>query len=102
MQPQGHMQLTVALASGLDPQAAIDQPRFCIADGTFNGAVLLEEGIDNKILSVLEKKGHNFVKNLSGYSRSIFGKAQIIKKDRKTGVLWAGSDGRSDGCAMGF
>ena len=39
---------------------------------------------------------------LSGTNRSLFGRAQIIKRDRETGVLWAGSDGRSDGCAMGF
>ena len=102
MQPQGHMQLTVALASGLDPQAAIDQPRFSIADGTHNGVVMLEEGVDDKMVATLEKQGHCLVKNVSGFDRSIFGKAQIIKRVRETGVLWAGSDGRSDGCAMGF
>jgi gamma-glutamyltranspeptidase/glutathione hydrolase len=40
--------------------------------------------------------------NIRGYERSIFGRAQIISRDMKTGVLWAGSDGRADGCAMGF
>ncbi len=102
MQPQGHMQLTVALASGLDPQAAVDQPRFCIADGTHDGAVMLEEGIDDETIRKLEDQGHKMMKNVEGYNRSIFGKAQIIKKDRESGVLWAGSDCRSDGCAMGF
>lgn len=102
MQPQGHMQLTVALACGMDPQAAIDQPRFCIADGTHNGTVMMEGGIDDEIIMSLAEKGHNMVFDLEGFNRSIFGKAQIIKRDRTTGVLWAGSDGRSDGCAMGF
>lgn len=102
MQPQGHMQLTVALASGMDPQQAIDQPRFCISDGTHNGAVMLEEGVDELNVYALEEQGHRLKKDVSGYDRSIFGKAQIIKKDRETGVLWAGSDCRSDGCAMGF
>jgi gamma-glutamyltranspeptidase/glutathione hydrolase len=102
MQPQGHMQLTVALASGLDPQAAIDQPRFCISDGTHNGTVLIEEGVDDLTIMALLEMGHNMVPNVKGFSRAIFGKAQIIKRERKTGVLWAGSDGRSDGCAVGF
>jgi len=102
MQPQGHMQLTVALASGLDPQAAIDQPRFCISDGTHNGTVLIEEGLDDLNIMALSELGHNMVPHVKGFSRAIFGKAQIIKRDRKTGVLWAGSDGRSDGCAVGF
>ena len=102
MQPQGHMQLTVALANGLDPQAAIDLPRFCIADGTHNGQVLIEEGVEEATIETLLEQGHKMVENVDGYSRSIFGKAQIIKRDRITGVLWAGSDGRSDGCAAGF
>jgi len=102
MQPQGHMQLTVALASGLDPQAAIDQPRFCIADGTHNGTVFIEEGLDEMNMMALSEQGHNMITDVKGFSKAIFGKAQIIKRDRETGVLWAGSDGRSDGCAVGF
>ncbi len=102
MQPQGHMQLTVALACGLDPQSAIDQPRFCIADGTHDGVALVEEGVEETIIHDLEVRGHKIVSDVKGPSRSLFGKAQIIKRDRKSKVLWAGSDGRSDGCAMGF
>ncbi len=33
MQPQGHLQVFLALAQGFDPQSAIDMPRFCIDDG---------------------------------------------------------------------
>jgi len=103
MQPQGHMQLTVGMVSGgLDPQAAIDMPRFCISDGTHNGAVYIEEGVDGDTISELRSKKHNMQCDVSGYDRTVFGKAQIIKRDRETGVLWAGSDGRADGCACGF
>lgn len=102
MQPQGHMQLTVALASGMDPQTAIDLPRFCIADGTHNGVVMIEDGLDEEFLNNLKEQGHNMISNVDGFGKSIFGKAQIIKRDRATGVLIAGSDGRSDGCALGF
>lgn len=83
-------------------QAVIDLPRFCISDGTHDGTVLLEEGIDENEIHKLEKMGHKMNKGVSGYNRSIFGRAQIIKRDRISGVLWAGSDGRADGCAMGY
>lgn len=102
-QPQGHVQLTVALVAGeLDPQAAVDAPRFCIADGTQEGIVHFEEGIEEDVIKDLEQRGHFMKANISGHDRSLFGRAQIIKRDRKSGVLWAGSDGRADGCAIGF
>lgn len=103
MQPQGHFQLmTRMLAGGMDPQAAVDAPRFCIADGTQSGKVFFEEGFDDEVLSGFESKGHAFASGLKGHARSVFGRAQVIKRDRSTKVLWAGSDGRADGCAMGY
>jgi len=39
---------------------------------------------------------------VSGYNRATFGRGQIIRRDPQSGVLWAGSDPRADGCAMGF
>jgi len=103
MQPQGHLQLTIdMLAGNLDPQTAIDMPRFCIVDGTQSGTVFLEEDVEDTVVEELQKRGHQLRPNQKGHERSLFGRAQIIKRDRTTGVLWAGSDGRSDGCAMGF
>ncbi|GKZ01237.1 hypothetical protein MPSEU_001074700 [Mayamaea pseudoterrestris] len=103
MQPQGHLQLTVGmLAGGLDPQAAIDAPRFCISDGTHNGVALMEEGFEEAMIRDLQVRGHLVQAKITGHDRSVFGRAQIIKRDRRNGVLWAGSDGRADGCAMGF
>jgi gamma-glutamyltranspeptidase / glutathione hydrolase len=103
MQPQGHIQLTVGLvAGGLDPQTAIDFPRFCIADGTQEGQVQMEAEVNDGVVEELINRGHDIWPGITGHARAIFGRAQIIKRDRTTGVLWAGSDGRADGCAMGF
>ncbi|KAL7540314.1 hypothetical protein ACHAXR_010021, partial [Thalassiosira sp. AJA248-18] len=103
MQPQGHMQLVVnLLANGLDPQTAIDAPRFCIFDGTQDGIVALEEGFHPDTISTLQQMGHKMKPNVSGHEREVFGRAQIITRDRKTGILCAGSDGRADGCALGY
>jgi gamma-glutamyltranspeptidase/glutathione hydrolase len=100
MQPQGHVQVTVALVDdGLDPQAALDRPRFCIQEGLPGGTVLLEEGISSKTRSALTDMGHE-VTNVRGYNRSVFGRGQIIQRDAVTGASWGGSDPRADGCAM--
>ena len=103
MQPQGHLQLTINMVAGnMNPQAAIDMPRFCIPDGTYDGVVQLEQGVANHVVDELKAMGHQIESNIQGHSRSVFGRAQIIKKNPDTGVLWAGSDGRADGCAIGF
>jgi gamma-glutamyltranspeptidase / glutathione hydrolase len=100
MQPQGHLQVVVALVDdGLDPQAALDRPRFCIEDGTAGGRVALEKGMPQETLTDLSRMGHQ-VYSVSGYERALFGRGQIILRHPETGILWAGSDPRADGCAM--
>lgn len=100
MQPQGHLQVSIGLrVDGLDPQAALDQPRFCITDGTAGGQVALEEGIPDGVVGELEGMGHQ-VLQISSYGRAVFGRGQIIVRDSEKGVLWGGSDPRADGCAM--
>ena len=100
MQPQGHLQVVSALVDDqIDPQAALDRPRFCIDDGSAGGQVALEEGMPATVQAELEKLGHP-VYPVSGFARSTFGRGQIILHDEKTGVLVGGSDPRADGCAM--
>jgi gamma-glutamyltranspeptidase/glutathione hydrolase len=100
MQPQGHVQVLSALADdGLDPQAALDLPRFRIDVEESGGRVALEEGIPASVISELETMGHP-VCSVSGYERSLFGRGQVILRDAETVVLAAGSDPRADGCAM--
>lgn len=104
MQPQGHMQVVVALVNDqLDPQSALDRPRFCISDGTAGGrlkpSVGIEEGIPPRSLQALQALGHP-VYGVTGHDRALFGRGQIILRDPETGVLCGGSDPRADGCAM--
>jgi gamma-glutamyltranspeptidase/glutathione hydrolase len=100
MQPQGHVQVFSALVDdGLDPQAALDRPRFCLTEGTPGCEVGLEEGIPVPVMSALAEMGHQ-VTPVSGYARSLFGRGQVILRDPATGVLCAGSDPRADGLAM--
>jgi len=100
MQPQGHVQVLSALAdTGLDPQSALDLPRFCIDVGEAGGRVAIEEGMPKKTMDGLKKMGHP-IYEVTGYERALFGRGQVILRDPSTGVLTAGSDPRADGCAM--
>ena len=100
MQPQGHVQVLSALLDHqLDPQAALDLPRFCIDVEESGGRVALEEGIPAQVFDELNRMGHP-VYSASGLERSLFGKGQVILREAQTGVLCAGSDPRADGCAM--
>lgn len=102
MQPQGHVQvLSRMIDHEHDPQAALDAPRFCIDGGTPGGTLLLEDGVPGETVTALERMGH-VVKRVSGFARSVFGRGQVIARDPVSGVLWAGSDPRSDGCAIGY
>ncbi|KAH8725114.1 nucleophile aminohydrolase [Phaeosphaeriaceae sp. PMI808] len=109
MQPQGHVQVLLNQeVFKLNPQAALDSPRFCIgagmpsADGRMTDATIyLEEGIDPKVVEELRTLGHS-VKQLGGYGRGMFGRGQIIRKHVDDGILvWSGgSDLRGDGAAV--
>ncbi len=100
MQPQGHMQVALALIDdGLDPQAALDRPRFCIEDGTAAGAVALEQGLPVETVAGLAALGHQ-VRVVEGMERALFGRGQVIMRDPESGALWGGSDPRADGLAM--
>ena len=100
MQPQGHLQVVVSMVDDhLDPQQTLDQPRFCITDGEAGGVVALEEGIRGKDMDALAALGHD-IRKTSGHERALFGRGQIIRRVPESGVLWAGSDPRADGCAM--
>jgi gamma-glutamyltranspeptidase/glutathione hydrolase len=100
MQPQGHLQVVVSMVDDyLNPQEALDQPRFCITEGESGGGVALEQGISSEVVDELSAMGHG-IEQVSGHGRALFGRGQIILRDPESGVLCGGSDPRADGCAM--
>lgn len=99
MQPQGHVQVLSALYdAGLDPQSALDLPRFCIDVEASGGKVAIEEGMPAETTGALRKMGHPLYE-VGGYERALFGRGQVIVRDPDTGVLCGGSDPRADGYA---
>lgn len=98
MQPQGHVQVISAmLDEGLDPQAALERPRFCI-DVEKEDLVQLEQSLPVEACSAIQSFGHS-TRMVNGMERVIFGRGQIIRRDPVTGIHCAGSDPRADGCA---
>lgn len=100
MQPQGHLQVLVNLVDyGLDPQAALDAPRFRV-DERGGRRVAIESGVPLKTRRALAAMGHE-VQPETAFSPQ-FGGGQVIVVEPETGVLAGGSDPRKDGCAVGF
>jgi gamma-glutamyltranspeptidase / glutathione hydrolase len=100
MQPQGHMQVALALAEdNLDPQSALDRPRFCIEPDALGSQVALEEGIPPQVMAELAVLGHA-VRPVSGHARTLFGRGGVIFRDPDSGALWGGADPRGDGTVM--
>jgi gamma-glutamyltranspeptidase/glutathione hydrolase len=102
MQPQGHVQVISAMVDdALNPQEAVNRPRWLLADGTADSPLYVEEGIPLRVMSTLADMGHP-VRPVSGHGRGIFGDGQIIRRDAATGVLFGGSDPRKDGLVAAY
>lgn len=100
MQPQGHVQALVNMVDfGLDPQAALDAPRFRV-DERGSRRVAVETAAPLSLRKALTALGHDVRAELPW--QGMFGGGQIIAVDPETGALWGGSDPRKDGCAVGF
>lgn len=96
MQPQGHMQVVSAMIDDdINPQEALDRPRWCLTEGTGDSILALEDGIPFKTAAKLDALGHS-LKPVAGDGRALFGSGQIIIRDPETGVLMGGCDPRKD------
>ncbi|XP_063962056.1 glutathione hydrolase-like YwrD proenzyme [Lytechinus pictus] len=118
MQPQGQVQVLLNMVEfGMNPQLALDSPRLCLRIDQQakmgQDLVHLEESFPSSTFDALWSKGHK-VKSMSGFEREMFGRGQVITKGdwwsaethcgegERSQVLWAGSDPRGDGMAVGM
>ena len=92
MQPQGHFQVvTHTIDFALNPQAALDMPRW---QWMGDKRIEVEPHFPNYLVQALKRKGHDIHVAVDG---GIFGRGQIIWRDQKTGVLYGGTEPRTDG-----
>jgi gamma-glutamyltranspeptidase/glutathione hydrolase len=95
MQPQGHVQVVTAmLEDHLNPQAALDMPRWKWTKGK---TIEVEADFPNHLALALARRGHQIVKVADSIS---FGRGQIILRDPKSGVLQGGTEPRTDGAVL--
>ncbi|MEK4423713.1 gamma-glutamyltransferase family protein [Solibacillus sp. FSL K6-1523] len=92
MQPQGQFQvITHTIDAHLNPQAALDMPRW---QWMGEKRIEVEPHFPNYLVQELAQKGHDIhITHDSG----LFGRGQVIWRDQKTGVLYGGTESRTDG-----
>ncbi len=97
-QAQGHFQVLVNIIDfGLDPQAALDAPRFrtSLDEGTY-----VEDLAPDEVVPELRRRGNSVT--VGAPSAIFFGGGQAIERSPDTGVLRGGSEPRNDGFALGW
>jgi gamma-glutamyltranspeptidase/glutathione hydrolase len=95
MQPQGHVQvLSAMLDRGLNPQAALDAPRWQVER---SGRVVVEPATPQAVVDGLRGRGHEVRVEPNAM---LFGRGQIIV--RRDDAYVAGSEPRADGAAVGL
>ena len=93
-QPMGHTHVVTNLVDyRMDVQAAIDSPRVFYEDEV----TIVERGISAATIEGLRQRGHQVI-----VRERPWGGAQSIAIDWRRGVLVGASDGRKDGCAIGY
>ena len=94
MQPQGHLQVVTSMVDyGLDPQSALDAPRWRVTPDE----VVLEPVGGEEVADGLRRRGHRVA---IADSRLDFGRGQIIHR-LDSGVYAGGTEPRTDGVVAG-
>jgi gamma-glutamyltranspeptidase/glutathione hydrolase len=84
-----------AVDYGMDVQAAVSAPRF--HHQWFPDKLELEPDVPRDVREALVRRGHP-----AEYATRAWSSAQAIVADPEKGVIWGGSDPRSDGAALGW
>jgi gamma-glutamyltranspeptidase/glutathione hydrolase len=102
VQAQVHLQLVTDLVDyGMEPQAAIEAPRWVAGGAGEDGpTVALESRFPAATVDGLRQRGYRVV--LTGPVDPSFGHAQMILRDPETGLLRGAADPRADGAALGY
>jgi gamma-glutamyltranspeptidase/glutathione hydrolase len=97
--------LTNILDYGMDPQEAVERPRFVIGDvlgygdlGAADDTVHLESRVPARVFRGLARKGHTVQPAPALFTRCGHAHALVIRD----GTLYGGADPRGDGVALGF
>ena len=97
-QAQGHLQTLINMIDfDLEPQQALDAPRFSVRLGE---GIAIEDIARLEVAKELASMGHS-VMAMPPHGLT-FGSGQIIRRDPHSGVLTGGSEPRADGCAVGW
>jgi gamma-glutamyltranspeptidase/glutathione hydrolase len=100
--PQGQLQIVSNLIdSGLNPQAALDMPRFRYEEG--QKVALETTRIPDEVIEELRDRGHEVITEEEYFvpDSDHFGGAQFIYRT-EDGTLIGGSEPRRDGMSIGF
>jgi gamma-glutamyltranspeptidase/glutathione hydrolase len=103
-QPQTNLQVLHNLLDlGMDPQAAVEEPRWSHQPGTpprdqLPEQLRMEAGFDSRVIDDLRMFGHK----VSVVDRWSFGSAKLIVRDGDSGTWMAGADPRREGYAIGW
>jgi gamma-glutamyltranspeptidase/glutathione hydrolase len=97
-QPLAHAQFVSNLVDyGMNLQAAVEAPRFTVADNTVSCDILIESRVKPEVLQALSSKGHKLTVHKE-YT-VLMGRGQAVMHNSKSGMNSAASDPRADGVA---